>query len=147
MPTTSGQVSLWNVRIALTAALRANAQITTLLGGANRIYAGKAPPASAGRYIVHSQPGSTRQNLFKKKGARVVVMLDLWDVPNPSTGYEPSSDRELSQLYEQIALSLDGVRLTVTGTRHLTGTTDLVTIVPDPDGGFHGSARYTARVG
>lgn len=145
MPT--GQSALWDLRVKIVDALRANAQITTILGGANRIYAGKAPPQSSGRYIIHSQPGSTAQSLFQKKGARFVLVLDLWDIPTPSTGYEPSSDRELSQLYGQIAISLDGVRLPLSGTRHLTGEVDLITIVPDPDGGFHGSARYAARVG
>lgn len=125
----------WPVQVALVDALNADAGFTAVLGGAQRVYSGKAPSVTGDRYVVVGDTAEGRVGTFGRKGSRGEILLHVWT--------RTVNNRDPLLVYTEMERVLDGVALPVAGHEMVTGHLELVTIFPDEDlARMHLVARY-----
>lgn len=130
---------------AVIAALKARAQLTTLLDNANAVYEGRAPNPTSGtqpsKYLVVRTPTRTNAAVLHSEGAENGLEIHIW--------YPGGRELPVVQIANEIGIALDGVTLNLGGAaRHWTGETQLLAVTDDTSitpTGKHGIVQYFSR--
>jgi hypothetical protein len=122
---------LWDVAVALAAALNAAAAVTAI-AGADCVFADDVPPLRARPYITVDSASERSENLLMRKGHRTGIDLHLWG----------NQRADVMQLYAAVASSIDGVLLTLPNATTWMGALTLLAVISDPTGVSHAIAHY-----
>jgi hypothetical protein len=111
---------LW---VAVRTALLADASIAFHVG--TRVYGSTAPPSAILPRITIDSPTETNDDVLNADGNANSLTIHIW--------WEGTADDNVLMLAAHVERVLNKQRLTVSGRRHVNGTTSLVGVARDPD--------------